>query len=319
MSNNVKVLLVGTGNMGREYNKVLADMNVAYEVAGRSEEGCRKFTEETGKEAVSGGVEAYLSNGQKLPTHAIVAVGSLELAAVTLFLLDAGIKNILVEKPGAANFDELEKIYITAKKAKANVYVAYNRRFYASTEKALEIIKEDGGVTSFHFEFTEWGHRIRAANKRKEALDIWFYSNSSHVYDLAFFLGGFPREMSCYAGGKVDWHESGSIYTGAGISEKGAFFSYCANWAAPGRWSVEIMTEKHRLYLKPLEKLGIQNIGSVKVEEVEIDDRLDQLYKPGIYKETESFLNSITTEQLITIEEQFLHYKDYEKMEEGRN
>ena len=121
--------------------------------------------------------------------------------------------------------------------------------------------------------------------------------------------------MSCYSGGEVDWHESGSIYTGAGVSEKGALFSYCANWAAPGRWSVEVMTSQHRLYFKPLEKLSIQDLGSVKVDELEIDDRLDRLYKPGLYKEVECFLNQTNTDQKVTIQDQYEHFKLYQKIE----
>ena len=38
--------------------------------------------------------------------------------------------------------------------------MAYNRRFYASTMKAREIIQSEGGVRNFHFEMTEWAHVI---------------------------------------------------------------------------------------------------------------------------------------------------------------
>lgn len=317
MSNNIDVLLVGTGYMGKEYSKVLKSQGVSYCVVGRSEENCEKFEKETETKAIRGGIEEYLKIASVLPEYAIVAVSGINLATVTILLLNAGVKNILVEKPGATYLNEIKMVCDAAEKMKAKVYIGYNRRFYASTEKALEIIKMDKGVTSFHFEFTEWGHRIRTLNKPKEILDTWLYANSSHVCDLAFFLGGFPREMSCYSGGEVDWHESGSIYTGAGVSEKGALFSYCANWAAPGRWSVEVMTSQHRLYFKPLEKLSIQDLGSVKVDELEIDDRLDRLYKPGLYKEVECFLNQTNTDQKVTIQDQYEHFKLYQKIECG--
>ena len=38
-----------------------------------------------------------------------------------------------------------------------------------------------------------------------------------------------------------------ALVAGAGVTENGALFSYHANWEAPGRWSVEIMTKKRRL------------------------------------------------------------------------
>lgn len=54
--------------------------------------------------------------------------------------------------------------------------------------------------------------------------------------------------MSSCIKGQLTWHKDGCIYTGAGIATSGALFSYQANWAAPGRWSVEIITDKHIIF-----------------------------------------------------------------------
>ncbi len=54
---------------------------------------------------------------------------------------------------------------------------------------------------------------------------------------------------------------------------------------------VEVMTARHRLIFKPLEKLQIQEIGSLAVDFVPIDDALDTKFKPGLYRQTEEFLN----------------------------
>ena len=51
------------------------------------------------------------------------------------------------------------------------------------------MIAEDGGVTSFHFEFTEWSHQIQHLQKAPGVMDHWVLGNSSHVLDLAFHLG----------------------------------------------------------------------------------------------------------------------------------
>ena len=48
--------------------------------------------------------------------------------------------------------EEFEDLVRATSEKEANVFVAYNRRFYASVLKAQEIIEEDGGVTSFNFE-----------------------------------------------------------------------------------------------------------------------------------------------------------------------
>lgn len=315
MSDNVKVLVVGAGTMAKEYCKVLLALHCQPIVVGRGEENAAKFEEEMNIPVLRGGMEKNISKLSELPRCAIVAVGVTELARTTKLLLEHGVKNCLVEKPAGMNRQEMEDVAMLANNKDAKVYVAYNRRFYASTEKALEIIKNDGGVTSFHFEFTEWGHVIEKTAHSSEVKENWFLANSTHVTDLAFFLGGFPKEMHSYVQGELDWHKRGCVYAGAGISERDALFSYQANWAAPGRWSVEILTKEHRLYFKPMEKLLVQEKGSVAVNPIEIDDALDVMYKPGLYRQVESFLQENNDGKKITIQEQLAHMQWYEKID----
>ena len=139
----------------------------------------------------------------------------------------------------------------------------------------------------------------------------WFLANSSHVVDLAFYLGGKPKEISTYTAGGLAWHPSASIFAGAGVSENGALFSYQANWESAGRWSVEILTKEHRLILRPLEKLQVQKRGSVKVDFVEgIDYTLDEKYKPGLYLQTKKFITG-NIQQVMNISEHSSVVKHY--------
>ena len=317
MSNNVKrILVVGTGAIAGEYCKVLGDMGFIPDVVGRNKEKARKFGENYHVHAYGGGIENYLEITSKTYDYAIVATDVLNLCDNTCSLLEFGIKNIFTEKPAGMNRAEIEKICRIAEKKHANVFVAYNRRFYASTAKAMDIIREDGGVKSFNFEFTEWSHVIEPLSYSAELKERWFIANSTHVVDLAFFLGGEPEKLSSYVTGTLNWHKNGCVYAGAGVSKINALFSYQANWASPGRWAVEILTSKHRLYFRPMEKLAIQELGSVAVNPVEIDDRLDQEYKPGFYKEIESFINEIDDGKKQTIQDQ-LRYMDYFEKIEG--
>ena len=88
-------------------------------------------------------------------------------------------------------------------------------RIFASVLKAQEIIAEDGGVKSFNFEFTEWGHVIEKMDKPKGDLENWMYANSSHVIDLAFYLGGNPVQINCFTSGELSWHKP-AAFAGAG-------------------------------------------------------------------------------------------------------
>ena len=221
---------------------------------------------------------------------------------ITRKLINVGFKDILVEKPGGLNPKDIQSVSNLAIKNNANVYVAYNRRFLSSTLKVQELIKQEGGVTSFNFEFTEWGHIIKDLVKNEGVLEEWFIQNSSHVIDLAFFIGGHPTDLKSFVSGGASWHPSGTVFSGAGITSSSALFSYNANWDSAGRWWVEFLTKENRYIMKPMEKLFVQKRGSVAVNEIEINDDLDQLYKPGLFKQVEAFMKF--EDRLMKIEEQ---------------
>lgn len=285
------IWLIGTGLMALEYSKILSHLSCAYEVIGRGKENCASFFEKTGVTAIEGGLEKFLQTKPALPGAVIVAVGIESLSQTTAQLLHYGVKYILLEKPGVGYPGEIDALSNLAEEKKATVLLAYNRRFYASVRKAKELIAEDKGVSSFQFEFTEWSHRIKDLQKHPAEHNNWFLGNSTHVIDTAFYLGGIPVELCAFASGSLNWHPASSVFAGAGVSDKGALFSYNANWEAPGRWVLEILTKRHRYIFKPLESLQVQEIGSVEVKPLEIDNKLDIDFKPGLYLQTEFFLN----------------------------
>lgn len=311
MSNNIKsVLLVGAGIMAQDYAKVLNSQDIRFTVIGRGVSSATAFKEKTGVDVATGGLRAYLNSNSALPDAAIIAVGVEQLAETTLMLLERGVKRILVEKPAGIKTEEIARIAGSAKQQNARVFVAYNRRFYAATIKAREIIAADGGVTSFNFEFTEWSHVIEPLQADPVVKEHWFLANSTHVVDLAFFLGGDPKEISSYTAGSLSWHPSAAAFAGAGVTGEGALFSYQANWAAPGRWGVEMLTNRHRLIFRPMEQLHIQEIGSVAISKVELDDELDQKYKPGLYRQVGGFLSDQVPGELLKIADHLINCQD---------
>ena len=312
---NKSIWLIGASQMAIDYAHVLSNLKVPFIVIGRGEKSAQEFYQKTGKKVISGGLDNYLKENPTLPTHAIVATGIESLGHVASLLINYGVNQILLEKPGGLSVTEFMKNKCDAELNGVNIYIGYNRRFYASVLKSKEIISQDGGVKSFHFEFTEWSHVIEKVSINADVKSNWLLCNSSHVIDLAFYLGGMPNEISSYTSGKLSWHDT-AIFTGAGKSLNGALFSYCANWNAPGRWGVEIMTDKHRLYLKPLEKVLIQNIGSIEVNPLETDYSLDEKFKPGIYLQTKSFING-ETDNFCTLEQQLEHLAFFKQINSG--
>ena len=312
---NKPILLVGVGYMGIEYAKVLKSLNYKFIPVGRSETSAKEFEKNIGVKVITESIEKLLKEDKQIPEIAIVAVSEDQLGIVTIKLINHGLKTILVEKPGGLDFEDIKRVKETADKKRAEVYVAYNRRFYTSVAKAIEIIKKDEGILSIFFDFTEAVHKIVPLVRAPSVKENWFLHNSTHVVDLAFFLAGIPKKMTVFTSSHLSWHSKAAIFSGAGITDKEALFSYHANWKGPGRWGVEVITKNHKLFFRPLEKLQIQEMGSFEVKDVELEDNLDIEFKPGIYKQVKSFLGN--KHNLCTIDKQVENLNFYEQILEG--
>jgi predicted dehydrogenase len=300
------ILLIGSGPMAVEYARVLKAQNRPFTVIGRGMASGAEFSKKIGQQVITGGLDASISSGRVTrASTAIVAVGVEALYETTKTLLEHGVKRLLIEKPGVMHPHQIGPLREASHKSGAEVYIAYNRRFLSSVRRTREIIEANGGLTSFTFDFTEWGHEIAPLAKASGVKELWVLGNSSHVLDLAFHLGGIPSQINTVQSGEINWHPAGASFVGSGITVKGIPFSYHANWDAPGRWGLELCTRLHKIILRPMEKLQVMRRGSVQIEEmsVDIDDaNLDALYKPGLYRQVESFFSE-DTGQLCTLDE----------------
>ena len=296
--------LIGSGSMARDYAKVLSAQGVPFTVIGRGENSAVQFERVSGHLVRRGGLQDFLNRQPLIADAAIVSVGMEALASATTALINFGVKSILVEKPAGMTALEISDLNAAAQKKEAHVFVAYNRRFYSSVRRAKEIILEDGGVLSFNFEFTEWAHQIAPLVKAAGVKEHWLLGNSSHVIDLAFYLGGSPVDIHCLREGGLTWHPSGSIFVGSGKTDRGALFSFQANWGAPGRWGVEVCTAIHRLIFRPIESLQIMTQGSIAFESVILsDEKIDKDFKPGLFLQVENFLHDTASNELCQLAE----------------
>jgi predicted dehydrogenase len=308
---NESIMLFGAGGMAVAYSRVLEAQKVSYEVFGRSSKSALEYTEETGHVARTVPFDKFYK-GKLLPQKAIVAVSTDQLAALTQRLLESGVSDILVEKPGGISIDEVRKLCALAERYSAKVVIGFNRRFYASTLRAMQIIEEDGGATSCTFDFTEWLNAVHD-NYADAVYKTWMLSNPIHVLDHFINFCGLPKSINSYAGGDDRWRDSDTIFVGAGISESNILFSYHANWGSAGRWHLEILTKKRKLIFCPMEKLAEIRKQTVVRLEVDIDDQLDLDFKPGIYLQTKAFLNGDYS-NFCDIEQQLKNFDLYYKI-----
>lgn len=314
------IWLVGVGNIGSEYAKVLDALHHEYIAIGRGQKSATEFEQKASHKVIQGGLSSFLASSPQRPQAAIVAVNTDQLTPTAIELMNYGVQYILLEKPGVGKLSEIDILCEKAEETGSTVVLAYNRRFYSSVLRAEEIMTEDGGVTSCYFEFTEWTHTIDPKNYSPVACRHWLLGNSSHVIDTAFFLAGQPVDICAFRSGegKLEWHPNATNFVGAGITDKGALFSYGAAWQSPGRWVIEILTRRHRLYFKPMETLQIQELGSVAVNPMEIDNHLDTRFKPGFYLQTKAFIDGDLS-RFCTVSEQKQHIDNYYMKISGYN
>ena len=304
--------LIGAGGMAKEYARVLRKLGASFLVVGRGEKSAADFQSATKQRVLTGGLTNALFQ-YKAPQKAIIAVSVEQLALTTTTLIRAGVKRILVEKPAGLNSSEIMALSLLARENGATVLVAYNRRYYDSVLQLRQFIIDDGGVLSAQFEFSELSHIIKPLEKAAGVKERWLLANSTHVIVLAFLLIGLPIDWKSWYAGKIDWHPASARFVGAGVTDKNVMFSYLADWQAPGRWGIELLTAKNRLTLRPFEKLQVTPLGSVTAEELSSVDSLDQEYKPGVFRQTEAFIAG-DDHFACTIDEQARNVKIYSEM-----
>ena len=111
MTSNSRVLLIGSGFMAREYLKVLASLGNEVIIVGRSEEKIRALKSDYPNfEYFSGGLENFLEQHSDIPEFAINAASINQLRSTSILLMDAGVKYILLEKPGDLTLSGLNEI-----------------------------------------------------------------------------------------------------------------------------------------------------------------------------------------------------------------
>ena len=300
--------------MSSDYFKVLKHLKIETDIVGRGKESAFNFEKENNTTVISRDLNDYI-NSTRINSidSAIISVNIENLYDVCNKLLDTDIKHILLEKPGFLYENEIYNLEKKSKSLNKKIFIAYNRRFYNSVIKLNNIIKDDGGVKSCNFDFTEWSHVIEDLKMKKNVKQKWFLANSSHVVDLVFFIIGQPKKMNSFTSGSLKWHDSASRYVGAGISNKNILFSYHANWSGPGRWSIEFITNNYKLILRPIEKLKIIKIGSIDQIEIDLDNKDDINFKPGLFKQVNAFINN-DFNNLCSIKEQISNIHFYNKI-----
>ena len=247
--------IIGLGNMGMEYLKVMEALQVkTIRVVGRSAKRLAPLRGREGIHLHEGGFESF-SEAARPDELGIIATPIPALAAAARKLLSLGFRRILIEKPVSLYSKEIEDLAELFQRNHAVGVCAYNRVAYPSFLECRWRMIQEGGATSCTYTFTEMVSSDWERRFPQEELNRWGIANSLHPIGMAHGLIGAPQRWSGFRAGALQWHPTGSVFVGSGLSERGVPFSYHADWSSTGRWSVEVHTERSSYRLCPLEKL----------------------------------------------------------------
>jgi predicted dehydrogenase len=307
------VLIIGGGYMGKEYAHVLEQLGINdVTIVTKSPKQASDFSAKFDYTILDGGFEKQLSSVGKKDL-VIIAIPTELLISATKLAIKTGQTRILLEKPGSLFHKELFSLNEIIDQQK--VRIGYNRLLYPNFHKIKQLAKNEGGITSCKFDFTEWIHKIPFGVYQQDEYTLWGISNSLHVISMAFELIGMPKEIASFQFGKLDWHTSGSIFVGAGMSEENIPFSYHANWESSGRWMVEIMTKENSYRLMPLEEIHVCKKGTVEWKSVDFQVAFQEL-KFGIAEQVVTMLDDKLEDEIgmVTIEKAIEYNKIAEKI-----
>jgi predicted dehydrogenase len=262
----VKILIIGAGNIAREYIAALKSLGSCdIDILSRRPEPAQELAAafKIGR-GFGGGIET-LSRIVADYDNFIIAVPPELLMEYLIFLSERDAKCILVEKPVALSSADIEEFL--EKYPDSTAKVALNRLYYPSIDLVRRRLAEDGGATSCVFSFCEWlnemASKITFGPKTMARLGV---ANSIHIIATVFDVIGMPEHLSRQVTGKdeVDWHPSGAIYMGSGLSANKVPFVYHADWLSAGRWSMTFRSRRGAYILEPIEGVKFCPRGSLK-------------------------------------------------------
>jgi len=301
---NKSVLIIGSGNISKNYAYVLSKLNIEdVTILSNSKKKVEDLCQKFNFNSLSGGFEKHLPNLKKMDLT-IIATPIELLIPVAKLALKYNQNTILIEKPGS--FHNSDLLQLKQKEKSNTIRIAYNRIIYPNFIK-LKMLLEKDPPTSCKFSMTERPMTIDFTSKTPETYERWGISNTLHVISMVVELIGFPKKLSASQSGRLDWHPSGSIFVGSGISEKNIPFSYHGDWSSWGGWSIEIMTKNRVYLLKPLENLFVMEKGSNEWKKMDFKISFPDT-KQGLLEETAIMLscNKTLADNLISLDKAIL-------------
>ena len=277
-----RVAFVGAGYMTREHARAFAAVEgvrlvgITSRTRGRAE----ALAAELGIESVSDSVAAMYES-QK-PDLVVVSVPELSMRAVALEAFEHP-WTILLEKPAGYHLADAEAIAAGAAKAAGRVFVAFNRRFYGSTERVRADLGSRDGARFVVIQDQQSVEGALQIGQPKIVAENFMYANSIHMIDLGRFV---CRGRVSAVRPIVEWNGGSPVVVAMIEFDSGDRALYEGIWDGPGPWAVTVSTPAVRWELRPLERATRQLRGERQLTHFEAEGP-DTSFKAGILRQAE--------------------------------
>ncbi|MBI2503920.1 MAG: Gfo/Idh/MocA family oxidoreductase [Candidatus Latescibacteria bacterium] len=286
----LRVAVVGGGNIAQHHLKVLKELPGVEVIA----------LADADPQALRESAERF-SIPQRWPSHrhllkeerpdavfVLVSVG--RVAEVAATFIREGIPTFLEKPPGlyAAHTRRLAEL---AGQRRTLAMVGVNRRFYSSLLRGRELLLESGPVRSLAIEAHEDLARVRGNPKwPAEVIRRWSAANGIHALDLLRFFGGEVAQVQVL---RQAVEGPGPDCCAALIRfAQGAVGRALMDHFSPGGHRFEVRSLGATLTSEPgfaAAVLQRRGAGPLRFE----PDELDQRYKPGFFRQDQTFLECV--------------------------
>lgn len=281
-----RLALVGYGRIAPKHLAVFRALGCDIVAAcNRSKEGCEAARGEGGIEATFTDVVEMVEKAK--PDGILCCASFMSMFHLAKQLIPTRIP-LLLEKPPGISMGQYRELVRLAKISDCSVMVALNRRHYSVFQKA---VKDAGGFERITTAAVEWSENPQYLLEKRgmsiEAVERFIFANSLHGIDLLTWLAGDVADLTISSrslkSGAFRW-----LMAAHGVTDRGVLASFHSTWDSPGGWRVTFCSEGRRYVFAPLEQCEVTDRdGSTRQI---VADAIDTQFKPGFYRQAESFL-----------------------------
>ncbi len=288
-NDTLRVAVIGGGNIAQKHLEVLRDLP-GVELCALVDRDPEMLEETSARFEIHTrlGSHAELLAGGR-PDAAFVLVSVLQVAPVAAEFLRAGIPTFLEKRPGLYT-SQTRELAELSEEHDTPAMVGVNRRFYSNLLRGRELLLEAGPIRSVTVEAHEDLNRVRINPKfPNEVLRRWSAANGIHGLDLLRFFGGEVVDVAAthhtVEGPMPDCCSAVLRF------ETGAVGRALMDWFAPGGHRVEARSVGATLTSAVGPTATFKRCGAEP--EVLEWDAVDRQYKPGFYRQAETFINCV--------------------------